>query len=275
MSILADIVAAKQKEVEERKGFYPTRLLEQSIFFPTRPLSLRKYLMRADLCPLVAEFKRKSPSKGMINAYAPVERTTIGYMQAGAAALSILTDKTFFGGTNEDLMTARKYNLCPILRKDFILDEYQVVESKSIGADVILLIASILDIDRVRRLTALAHELGMEVLLEIHNEEEYHAHSECEADVIGVNNRNLRTFEVSIGVSQALAQVIDKGRIKISESGLSSPATLVELQKEYGYNGFLMGENFMKHSRPEMAARSFVKEWKKLHETRQTPAAAS
>src|ERR1700754_4995261 len=161
MNILDQIIVHKQKEVSEAKSLYPVKLLEQSIFFSSPTVSLKKYVQRDDKTGIIAEFKRRSPSKGVINAYASVERTTIGYMQAGASALSVLTDKQFFGGSNEDLKTVRKFNFCPVLRKDFTIDEYQVIEAKSIGADAILLIAAVLDPALSKTLTAFAHSLGM------------------------------------------------------------------------------------------------------------------
>lgn len=266
MNILDEIIALKKQEVEERKSLYPVKLLEKSIYFETTPLSMRKYIQRPDLTGIIAEFKRKSPSKGIINAYASVERTTIGYMQAGASALSVLTDKPFFHGANEDLTTARKFNFCPILRKDFMIDEYQVVEAKSIGADAILLIAAVLTPARAQALATFAHSFGMEVLLEVHDEAELQDHLNIGADLIGVNNRNLKTFDVSIDTSKRLAEKIPSGVVKVSESGISDPATIVDL-RDYGYEGFLMGENFMKHSRPEVAARDFVKALQKQTKT--------
>src|SRR5688500_15119050 len=152
MNILDQIIAHKRKEVSDRKSLYPVKLLEQSIFFSSPTVSLKKYVQRKDKTGIIAEFKRKSPSKGIINAHASVERTTIGYMQAGASALSVLTDKQFFGGSNEDLVVVRKFNFCPIIRKDFTIDEYQIVEAKSIGADAILLIAAVLDPERSKAL---------------------------------------------------------------------------------------------------------------------------
>ena len=265
MNILDQIIEHKRKEVEERKSLYPVKLLEQSIYFATQPVSMKKYILREDLTGIIAEFKRKSPSKGVINAHASVERTSIGYMQAGASALSVLTDKQFFGGSNEDLMTARKFNFCPIIRKDFTIDEYQIVEAKSIGADAILLIAAVLDPQRSKALTSFAHSFGLEVLLEVHDEEELKKNLEVGADMIGVNNRNLKTFEVSIDISKKLAPMIPAGVVKVSESGISSPATIVEL-KRFGYRGFLMGENFMKHNRPDKAAMEFVTELKGMSE---------
>ena len=263
MNILDSIVAYKRREVEDRKALYPVKLLEQSIYFQTQPVSLAKYVQRKDLSGIIAEFKRRSPSKGVINAYAAVESTTIGYMQAGAAALSVLTDTPSFGGSNEDLTVARKFNYCPIIRKDFIIDEYQIVEAKSIGADAILLIAAVLSPEDVKRLGDFAHSLGMEVLLEVHDADELQANVDANADLIGVNNRNLKTFEVSIDVSKELAEQIPASAVKVSESGISDPATIVEL-RQFGYSGFLMGENFMKHARPERAAREFIRALGKL-----------
>jgi indole-3-glycerol phosphate synthase len=270
MDILEKIVAYKKKEVEDRKSLYPVKLLERSIYFPTLPVSMSKYVSREDLTGIIAEFKRRSPSKGVINAYAPVERTTVGYMQAGASALSVLTDKPSFGGSNEDLTAARKYNYCPVIRKDFTIDEYQIIEAKSIGADAILLIAAILTPLQSKTLCAFAQSFGLEVLLEVHDERELAAHSDCTPNLIGVNNRNLKTFEVNVDVSKRLAEKIPGAPIKVSESGINDPSVIVEL-RQYGYCGFLMGESFMKHARPEKAARDFIVALRKLenavHET--------
>jgi indole-3-glycerol phosphate synthase len=267
MNILDKIIEQKRKEVEERKALYPTRLLEQSIYFSSPVVSLKKYVQRKDKSGIISEIKRKSPSKGMINPYVSIERTSIGYMQAGASALSILTDKEFFGGSNDDLTIARKFNYCPILRKDFTIEEYQIVEAKSIGADAILLIAAVMDARRVNELANFAHSFGLEVLLEVHNEEELLSNSEAPVDLMGVNNRDLKTFEVSIDVSKRLSPLMPKGIVKVSESGISDPNTIVELRK-HGYEGFLMGENFMKNSRPEIAAREFIDSLNKLSEVK-------
>lgn len=263
MNILDKIVAYKLKEIDERKSLYPVRLLEKSIFFSTQPVSMSKYILRDDLSGIIAEFKRRSPSKGVINAHAPVEKTTIGYMQAGASALSVLTDTPSFGGSNDDLTTARKYNFCPIIRKDFTLDEYQIIEAKSIGADAILLIAAILTPKRCAQLCDFAKSFGMEVLLEIHDEDELNNHADVNANLVGVNNRNLKTFDVSIENSKRLSEKIPSHVVKVSESGISDPATIIELRK-YGFRGFLMGENFMKHARPEKAAREFIGSLRKM-----------
>ena len=200
----------------------------------------------------------------MINENASIEHISVGYMQVGVSALSVLTDNYFFGGSSEDLMTVRKYNFCPILRKDFILEEYQVIESKSIGADVILLIATILKPKKLKQLCLLAHSLDMEVLMEVHDEREIEENVAGGADLIGVNNRNLQTFEVSLETSKRLAKLIPETAIKISESGITAPIDVLEL-KRYGYIGYLVGEAFMQDSRPEQAADRFIKEMKQLN----------
>jgi indole-3-glycerol phosphate synthase len=262
-NILGQIVANKRREVEERKSLVPVKLLEKSIYFPTKPVSLKKYLLRPDLSGIIAEIKRKSPSKGMINPHVSVERTAIGYMQAGASALSVLTDQHFFGGRNEDLTTARKFNFCPILRKDFIIDPYQILEAKSIGADVILLIAGILEPVQVREFGAFARSLGLETLLEVHDREELERSLTPEVDLIGVNNRNLKDFTVDVQTSVELASHIPDAFIKVSESGISQARTIMEL-RAHGYRGFLIGETFMKTSRPEKACAALVEELKEL-----------
>jgi indole-3-glycerol phosphate synthase len=263
MNILDKIIAHKHKEVAERKSLYPVKLLEQSIFFSSPTVSLKKYVQRKDKSGIIAEIKRKSPSKGTINSNVSIERTSIGYMQAGASALSILTDKEFFGGSSDDLTMARKFNFCPILRKDFIVDEYQIVEAKSIGADAILLIAAALPVKRLNELALFAKSLGLEILMEVHTAEELTSNHEAEVDLVGVNNRDLKTFVVSIEISKKLAPFMPKEKVLISESGIDSPAAIVELRK-HGYEGFLMGETFMKHSRPEQAAKDFIEELNQL-----------
>jgi indole-3-glycerol phosphate synthase len=272
MSILQEIITHKKAEVAERISLYPIKLLEQSIFFAGETVSLKKYILRQDKSGIIAEFKKKSPSKGMINPYAEIERTSIGYMQAGASALSVLTDKKYFGGSNEDLSTARKFNYCPILRKDFVIEEYQIVEAKAIGADAILLIAAVLPPQRLKELAAFAKSLHLEVLMEVHNLEELQQNLHPVIDLIGVNNRNLNTFVTDIAVSKELAQHIPQEFVKVSESGISQPATLLELQ-EYGYEGFLIGESFMQHSRPEQAAARFIHEFQHLQEKKRGDAA--
>jgi len=263
MSILNQIVADKKKEVEERKALFPVKLLEQSPYFEGKVVSMSQYLKRPDKVGIIAEFKRQSPSKGIINNKVNVERVSIGYMQAGVAGLSILTDKKYFGGKSEDLTTARSFNFCPILRKDFIIDEYQLIESKSIGADLILLIAACLTPGEIKNLAAMARDLGMEVLLEVHNKEELEQSLTDEVNIVGVNNRDLNTFVTDVNTSKALAELIPDNFLKISESGISDPQTVVDLMG-HGFEGFLIGENFMKTTSPERACRNFVKGIKEL-----------
>lgn len=263
MNILEKIIAHKKNEVAEKSSLVPTKLLEKSIYFDSQVVSMKKYITRADKTGIIAEFKRKSPSKGDINPSASVETVTIGYMQAGASALSILTDKEFFGGKNEDLTLARKFNFCPILRKDFIIDEYQIIEAKSIGADCILLIAAALEPKRLKKLAAFAQSLGLEVLMEVHDGEELEKTLNEHLDLVGVNNRSLKTFEVSLETSFGLVDKIPSEFIKISESGISQPETLFELKKA-GFDGFLIGENFMKSSRPHQAALNFMNTYRKI-----------
>jgi indole-3-glycerol phosphate synthase len=265
MNTLDNIIAQKHRHVERCKSFYPVKLLEQSIYFPTKPLSLCHYLRRQDLSGIIAEFKRKSPSKGPINMYADVEEVSIGYMQAGASALSILTDQEFFGGTSPDLTVARKFNYCPILRKDFIVDEYQVIESKSIGADAILLIAAVLEKSEIAALAQLASSLGLEVLLEVREA------SELEKIVpglhlIGVNNRDLRDLSVDVQRSLDLVDLLPTDLLRVSESGISKPETILQL-KGAGYEGFLLGEAFMRQARPELACARFISQLRGLEAT--------
>lgn len=258
MNILDQIIAQKRKEVEERKSLYPVKLLERSTYFESPTVSFKKYLLREDKLGIIAEFKRKSPSKGVINKYADVERTSIGYMQAGASALSILTDQEFFGGKNTDLTTARKFNYCPILRKDFIIDEYQITEAKSIGADVILLLANVLSEAQIKQFAQFAKSLGLEILLEIGDKDELRSVNQY-IDAVGVNNRDLKDFKVNVSQSFDLADLIPGDFVKVSESGIDSAKTIVDLRSA-GFNGFLMGETFMKTSRPEIACANFIKE---------------
>ncbi len=263
MDILDKIIAHKEQEVAERKSLYPTKLLEQSIYFPSESVSLKKYLLREDKVGIIAEIKRKSPSKGMIHEYVSIEQTSISYMQGGASALSILTDTEFFGGNSEDLTMARKFNYCPILRKDFIIDEYQIVEAKSIGADAILLIAAALSPEKLIELAKFGRSLGLEVLMEVHNGAELKSHLNEYLTVVGVNNRDLKTFEVNVKTSMDLIGSIPDQFVKISESGISKPETVIQLMS-HGFQGFLIGEYFMSHGRPGAACAEFIQKIKKM-----------
>jgi indole-3-glycerol phosphate synthase len=257
MNILEEIKQHKLREVAERKSLYHVKLLEQSIYFKLPPVSLRKHLGRPDLNGIIAEFKRRSPSKGVINQHSDVAVTCTGYIQAGATALSVLTDEKYFGGSTNDLRVAREMNHCPILQKDFIIDEYQIVEAKAIGADAVLLIAATLDKKSVLDLARFARSINLEVLLEVHNEEELDCANEY-VNVVGVNNRDLKTFTVDLERSFSLACRIPPAFVKISESGISS-ALVIKKLRSAGYHGFLIGENFMRTPEPVSAFTDFVK----------------
>jgi len=255
MSILDDIISFKRQEVEKRKKDVGLDELEKREFFSREIISLKQSLLDEARTGIIAEFKRRSPSKGIINNAADVNKVTTAYVKGGASALSILTDEYFFGGSESDLLRARIHEI-PILRKDFIVEKYQLVESRAMGADVILLIAACLSPKEVRDLAAFAKELELEVLLELHGENEL-AHMCDEIDLVGINNRNLKTFEVDIERSLAMANKIPAGKIRIAESGISKIEN-IKLFREHGFKGFLMGEHFMKQADPGRAFEEFV-----------------
>ncbi len=259
MNILEEIVEHKKTEVIRKKSEVSIAELEASELYQRRCLSLKNSLSDPAKTGIIAEFKRRSPSKGVINNVASVEDVTAAYTRNAASGISVLTDEKFFGGTNTNLISARK-NQIPILRKEFIIDEYQIVEAKSIGADVILLIAACLSPLEVKQLASKAKQLGLEVLLEIHNEAEL-GHICDEVDLVGVNNRNLKTFEVDIQTSLKLINRIPKEKIAISESGISDVETILTL-KSAGFKGFLIGENFMKQPDPTIAFAEFTNQLK-------------
>ncbi len=263
MTKLEEIVAQKRKEVNEKSILFPTQLLEQSIYFDSPIVSMKKYLTRKEKSGIIGEFKRKSPSKGMLNKYASVEKTSIGYMQAGCSALSVLTDEHFFGGNNKDLTQARQFNYCPILRKDFIIDEYQIVEARSIGADAILLIAAILDKAQIKRLATFAKSLNLEIIFEVHEADELQNLVD-EIDIVGVNNRNLKTFKTDIHTSFELLPLIPAQYLKISESGIHSPDVALGLRNA-GFDGLLIGEQFMKGSDPAQNCAKFIQQLNQLY----------
>ncbi|SKB68136.1 indole-3-glycerol phosphate synthase TrpC [Daejeonella lutea] len=259
-TILDRIVAKKKQEIEADRRRTPIVRLEESDNFFRECYSFRDSILDPALTGIIAEFKRQSPSKGIINNKVSVKEVTNGYASAGASALSVLTDRSFFGGKKADVIEARKRNKIPVLRKEFMLDEYQVVEAKALGADVILLIAAILRPDEIQKLARLAKGLGMSVLLEVHNREELDRSLFPELDAVGVNNRNLADFNVSVQHSYDLVEHIPAEFLKISESGLSDPTTITELRSA-GFNGFLIGENFMKQQDPGRAMAEFVKQF--------------
>lgn len=258
MTILDKIIAFKKKEVFKIKAEIPVKKLVESPNFKRQPISLKKSLLEVGSTGIIAEFKRQSPSKGIINDKATIVDVTNGYLDANVAAQSILTDTSFFGGTMADLMEARVVNqIKPILRKDFIVDGFQIVEAKAIGADVILLIAACLTKQELKNYGQLATNLGLEVLYEVHNQEDLDKINDLDNKIIGINNRNLKTFEVDLEHSIKLANQIPNTCIKVSESGISDPKIITGL-KEYGFNGFLIGETFMKTDNPGEACQEFI-----------------
>ena len=257
-SILDQIVTDKRTEVALRKQLIPLKQLEQSVLFQRGCPSLSKRLKESS-SGLITEHKRRSPSKACINQDLNVQDVAVGYEAAAACGMSVLTDMKYFGGSLEDLLTARASCDMPLLRKEFIIDTYQIVEAKAYGADVILLIAAILSRNEILAFSTLAQSLGMEVLLEIHNEEELHKSVMPSLNMIGVNNRNLKTFEVSLETSKTLSALIPDEFVKISESGIRTVEDIKSLQP-YGYKGFLIGESFMKTDSPGASAAAFIKQ---------------
>ena len=259
MNILDTIIECKKGEVARNKNLVSLYDLQQQEHFNRQVISLKKFLLDESKTGIIAEFKRKSPSKGIINDKADVLNVTAAYTKYGASGLSVLTDTEFFGGDTGDLHKARVNNI-PILRKDFIIDEYQLSEARAMGADVILLIAACLTPHRVQELAFFAKSLQLEVLLEIHNENELQ-HICSEVDLVGVNNRDLKTFSVDINRSIELSKQIPAEKIKIAESGINNVET-IKIFKEAGFKGFLMGENFMKEKDPGEAFEQFTKKLK-------------
>ncbi len=257
MTILEEICAYKLQEVAARKDIFPIALLEQSRYFGRTPLSLARSIQNSTT-GIIAEHKRRSPSRSVINDRILLPDVVMGYEKAGVSGISILTDTKYFGGSLDDLLLARKTTTLPLLRKEFIVDAYQIIEAKAYGADVILLIAACLAETEIQTFAKLAKDLGMEVLVEIHNEAELAKIRSASIDLIGVNNRNLKTFAVSLETSKHLSALIPDHWIKISESGIDHPKAIKEL-KDVGYKGFLMGEYFMKNNDPGFAAEEFIK----------------
>lgn len=252
---LEKIVANKRIEIEELKKKISINELKQSHYYNRTCYSLKANLLSSH-SGIISEFKRKSPSKGFIKEGAKVSDIVPFYQQSGASGLSILADKDFFAGSPEDIKTARPMVTIPILYKEFIVDEFQIHLAKSCGADVVLLIAAVLSPKEVLQLTQVAHSLGMEVLLELHSEDEL-AHICPDTDLVGINNRNLKTFVVDLKASIDLCHKIPDTYVKISESGISNPQTVKELRAE-GFRGFLMGENFMKTENPAETLKNFI-----------------
>lgn len=260
MSILDRIVADKKIEVAQRKTLFPSSYWEASPLF-SRPRNSLCSKLRESPSGIIAEHKRRSPSKPNINSSLSVNAVAKGYENAGVCGMSVLTDGKYFGGSLDDLNLARAVTNFPLLRKEFIIDEYQLIEAKAQGADLILLIAAVLSRTEIQQLSTAAQQLDLEVLLEVHNQEELEKSLMPTLDLLGVNNRNLKTFEVSLDTSRNLASKIPNDFIKVSESGISEVSAIQDLQT-YGYQGFLVGERFMKTDNPGAAAQAFIKQLK-------------
>lgn len=262
MNILDKIVAHKKTEVAARQSKTSVDELKRMPMFERPTYSITQFLNDPTRTGIIAEYKRRSPSKGVINDRSGVEEVTAAYAQY-ASGISVLTDEEFFGGTLNDLVRAR-VNEVPLLRKDFMISDYQVIEAKAYGADIILLIAACLTVAETASLAALAKSMGLEVLLEIHDETEL-GHISDDIDLVGVNNRNLKTFDVSVQRSLDLIQHIPSSKAAVAESGISDVETIVSL-KRAGFKGFLIGENFMKHGDPAIAFADFVHRLKAKNE---------
>jgi indole-3-glycerol phosphate synthase len=259
MTILDKIVAHKKGELEKAKAEIPLRRLEEMPCYARTCYSLKENLVKEEKTGIIAEFKRKSPSKKNINLSADLPSIVKGYENANVAGISVLTDTHFFGGSLKDLSNARQFVHIPILRKDFMIDPYQVHEAKAYGADVILLIANILTTEETRKLATLAHQVGMEVLLEIDKKEQINTHVMNEVDVVGVNNRNLKTFQTTIGNSLELIHSIPDTFARISESGIHNVKDAHVLLNE-GFDGLLMGQKFMQEQETVKACEHFIQE---------------
>lgn len=260
--ILQEIVAWKRVEVEAMKKVLPEHeihaAVERLIATGSEVPSMSQAL-KDSKTGIIAEFKRKSPSKGWIKESGKADAIPLDYQENGASAISILTDEKYFGGKDEFIVTARKSGVTiPVLYKNFVIDEYQVFQARLCGASAVLLIAADLDKSQCRQLSRTAHELGLEVLLETHGENEIE-YGVAEPDMWGVNNRNLGTFITDVNNSFRMAELLPKDACKVSESGISNPDTIREL-KLAGYNGFLIGECFMKEGNPGKALGTFIKE---------------
>ncbi len=258
MNILDEIVAAKRQEVATARTLRPEAVIRAAAEACNRPVHSLKETLANTPGGIIAEFKRRSPSKGFIHPGARIEEIVPGYAAAGASAISVLTDNPFFGGSADDLLHARRRTALPLLRKDFIIDEFQICEARIWGADAVLLIASVLSPDETLSLARYAHSLKLEVLLELHDANELCCLNKY-VDVVGVNNRDLKSFSTDPARSFELVEQLPAETIKVSESGLSDPGVVREL-KAAGFNGFLMGEIFMKEADPAQALARFMAE---------------
>jgi indole-3-glycerol phosphate synthase len=258
-NILDKIIASKFGEMATRKQLVSIADLEAMPLFNKKVPSLKLSILDQTKTGIIAEFKRQSPSKGIINGAAKVNEVTEAYCQFGASGISVLTDELFFGGTLADLSVAVQ-NPIPVLRKEFIIDEFQIIEAKAYGASAILLIASCLTPTQTKTFAGVARALGMEVLLELHDESELEYICE-EVDLVGINNRSLKSFEVNIEHSLQLKNKLPKDKVSIAESGIYDIETF-KLLKQEGFDGFLMGEYFMKQENPAEAFKLFSQQIK-------------
>lgn len=255
-NFLKKILEYKRREVMAAKAVIPADTLRGMAGEVTRPVISMSRALRQSPTGIIAECKRRSPSKGDIHPAAEAADIVSGYEQAGAAACSVLTDTPFFGGALTDLAVARSVAAIPLLRKDFIIDEYQLYQARIYGADAVLLIASALDADTVARLTDKAHSLGLETLLELHSADEASMVTPS-TDMVGVNNRNLSTFVTDTAISEKMARILPDGPVKVAESGLNDMSDIRRLQA-MGYDGFLIGERFMKTPDPGLTLKNFI-----------------
>ncbi len=260
MNILDQIIASKRKEIALKKSIVSVEQLENSDLFNKKTISLSKSLSNSPF-GIIAEHKRRSPSKATINNSFSVEEVVKGYENTGASGISVLTDMQYFGGSLEDLLLARASVQIPLLRKEFIVDEYQLLEAKAYGADAILLIASVLSKSEIKQLSEFAQSLALDVLLEVHNQEELEKSVMPSLNLIGVNNRNLKTFEVSLQNSINLSNHVPNDFVKISESGITTIED-INLLRSHGFQGFLIGENFMKTDNPGKSLEQFINQLK-------------
>ena len=261
MSILEKIIKFKRNELLHQRSVKSYGDLEKHENFNRKTNSLKNNLIKSSF-GIITEFKRKSPSKPKINLEAKVNRIIRDYENEGANALSILTDQKFFGGNINDIIESREITNLPILRKEFIIDEFQVVESKAIGADAILLIAACLDEKSIRNLSICAKSIGLDVLVEVHDKNELNLCFHETVDIIGINNRNLKNFKVDLNKSKILSKLIPNEYAKISESGISNSSEIL-LLKDYGFDGFLIGEKFMSKSNPGNELSKMMKDLNK------------
>jgi len=258
MNILDLIAAAKKLEIRERKYRSPVRILEKSIFFNRNTLSLREELVKESSPAIIAEFKRKSPTRGIINYMSDLTEVCKGYIGAGASAVSILTDRDYFGGTLEDMLLVRQNINCAVLRKDFIIDEYQIIEARSYGADAILLITELLPSATLERLFRFAYSMGLDVMVEVHDKNNI-SKIPYDTKIIGINSRNLNSFDVNIDHLRKIIKLIPGNLVKVAESGIRSSDDCLKLYRN-GFDAFLIGEHFMSSTDPGKICKDFIDE---------------